>query len=274
MSKAQLHFSGLDKLWTCGEQFRRIYLELERPAKGTYVAVGSGVDSAVNRNLDHFIAEGALLPIEEVKEIARDAATFELRNSEIVYDADERKAGISQSNAAAVDKAVRLAELHAKEIAPKLKPTHVQRQWTLELTGFPFDIVGTIDVQEGSTSIRDTKTSGKSPAAGIADMSMQLSMYALAIRTIDGAAPASVALDYLIDNKKPVAKTFTSTRNDDDFRVVIARLENAAEIIEKQAFTPAQPTSWQCSLGWCPFAKDCRYFQRPKSIFTGESSNG
>lgn len=266
MKRPQLHFSNMDTLWACGERFRRRYLEMDSEPKGTYVAVGSGVDRAVTRNLENWIAYKELLPIEEVKEMARDAATFELTNNEIVLDEDERQIGMDKAFAEAVDKAVRLAALHAKEIAPKLKPTAVQRRWSLEIPGIPFDLVGTIDVQEGTDSIRDTKTSGKSPAAGIADMSEQLSIYALAIRTLDGVAPKTVALDYVIDNKVPVAKTFTSTRNDDDFRVVLARIENAAEVIEKGTFTPARPTDWQCSIKFCGFARTCRYFKKPKSV--------
>jgi hypothetical protein len=234
------------------------------------MAVGSGVDTAVNRNLEHKILDGKLLSLDEVKSIARDAATFELSQGDIVLVGDEVGAGMEKAKAAAVDKAVRLAALHADKIAPKLIPTHVQRKWALEIPGIPFDIVGTIDVQEAALSIRDTKTSGKSPAAGIADMSDQLSIYALAVKTLDGAVPEFVALDYLIDNKTPVAKTFTSTRTDDDFRTVLARIENAAEVIQKGAFTPARPTDWVCSKKWCGFFGSCRYAKQPKSMVIDE----
>ncbi len=270
--RPQLHFSGLDKLWSCGEQFRRIYLTGERMPKGTYIAVGSGVDIAVTRDLESKILDRQLLSLEEVKDQARDSATWELENNEIVLDKDERQLGQKKAFADAVDKAVRLAALHHKYIAPKLHPTHVQRKWEIEIPGIPFDLVGTIDVQEGPIAVRDTKTSGKSPSAGIADMSLQLSTYALAIKVLDGDAPATVALDYLIDNKVPVAKSYVSDRNDDDFRVLLARVENAAEIIEKQAFTPAQPSDWRCSADWCGFHGSCKYAQQPKSFAVNESS--
>jgi RecB family exonuclease len=264
--RPQLHFSGLDKLWECGEKFRRIYLEMDSLPKGTYIAVGSGVDTAVNRNLEQYILDQTLLSVEEVEDIARSAADFELKNNDIVYDVDEKELGIEKANAEAIEKAARLAVLHAKEIAPHLHPTAVQRKWSIEIPGIPFDLVGTIDVQEGSHSIRDTKTSGKSPAEGIADRSEQLSIYALAVRTLDGRVPDQVALDYLIDNKKPVAKTYTSTRDDDDFQVALARVENAADVIQKGSFTPARPTDWQCSLKWCGFFRSCKYAKRPKSV--------
>jgi hypothetical protein len=43
-------------------------------------------------------------------------------------------------------------------------------------------------------------------------------------------------------------------------------VENAAEIIEKGAFTPAQPSDWRCSADWCGFHSTCRFAQRPKSF--------
>lgn len=234
---------------------------------GTYIPVGRAVDTAVNQNLEHRILTGDLLLIDEIEDIARTAAEFEWKNSDIVLSAEEKKARVEATKAATIAKAIRLAQLHATEIAPKLLPTHVQRKWSLEITGLPFDVVGTIDVQEGAIAIRDTKTSGKSPAANIAEMSDQLSMYFLAIQVIDGVAPQFVALDYLIDNKVPVARTYTSTRDASDMQAMIARLENAAEIIQKGAFTPARPTDWVCSQKWCGFFSSCKFAKRPKTVF-------
>lgn len=268
-----MHFSGLDRLWACGEQFRRIYIEMERPPRGSYMVVGSAVDRAVNQNLEEKILTGELLPVEQIKDIAHDSAEIEWNHGEVRLSDDEKKIGLAQAKADAVDKAVRLAVLHAKHIAPRLQPTHVQRPWAIEVPGLPFDVVGTIDVQEGPHALRDTKTSGKTPAGGIADMSDQLTMYAMAVQVLDGVAPVSVALDYLIDLKRgPVAKTFTSTRNEDDFRVVLARLENAAEVIQKGAFTPAKPTDWVCSKKWCFFFSSCRYAKQTKQFFIDDDA--
>lgn len=268
--RPQLHISGLDKLWACGEQFRLVYIERERLPRSTYMLVGSGVDTAVNRNLEHKMETGSLLDVEEVKQIARDAVDAELVENEVALDPDELEIGKDKALGQAIDKAVRLAALHARETAAKINPIAVQRKWALEIPGFPFDLVGTIDVQE-QTAIRDTKTAGKTPSADIAHNSDQLTMYALAVRTIDGVAPELVALDYLIDNKTPVAKTFTSTRDVDDFQVLLNRLENAAEIIEKGAFTPAKPTDWVCSATYCGFHRTCRYAKQPKSVFVTEA---
>ncbi len=264
--RPQLHISGLDKLWGCGEAFYRIYIVKERSDASPAIIVGIAVDKAVSDNLENKMLGGSLLETEEVEAIALDTFDTEWKLKTIVLKQSERLRRIAVVRSEARETARRLAVLHHTQIAPSIHPTHIQRGWAIEIPGMPFDLVGTIDVQEGAESIRDTKTSEKSPSASIADYSDQLTAYALAVATIDGAAPKSVVLDYLVNNKIAVAKTLRSTRNEDDFRVFMNRVENAAEVIQKGAFTPARPTDWMCSRDYCGFADTCRYFKKPKSI--------
>ncbi len=265
-ARPQLHFSSLDRLWVCGEQFYRIYVVGERQDTNANLIVGIAVDASVSRNMEEKLTTGRLLPLEEAKAIARDTVLTEWELKTVVLDREEKLIGEAAVKAEAIDKAVRLASLHAREAAPNINPTHVQRRWAIEIPGLPFDLVGAIDVQEGLVAGRDTKTSGKTPNQAIADMSMQLTIYSLAILVLDGAAPEEMVLDYLVDNKLPVYRQFRSTRDADDYRVLMNRIENAAEVIQKGAFVPAQPTDWHCSLDFCSFARTCRYFQRPKSM--------
>lgn len=265
-ARPQLHFSSLDTLWTCGEKFFRIYVSGERQDTNANLIVGISVDTSVSRNMEAKMITGQLLPLEEAKAIARDTVLAEWELRTVVLDREERLIGEAAVKAEAIDKAVRLASLHAREAAPHINPTHVQRRWAIEIPGLPFDLVGAVDLQEGALAGRDTKTSGKTPVSNIADMSDQLTMYSLAIMVLDGVAPAEMVLDYLIDNQLPVYRQFRSTRDADDYRVLMNRVENAAEVIAKGAFTPAQPTDWHCSLDYCSFARTCKYFKRPKSM--------
>lgn len=264
--RPQLHFSSLDRLWQCGEAFYRIYVVGERQDTNANLIVGIAVDTAVSRNMETKMTEGRLLPLEEVKAIARDTVLAEWSLKTVVLDREEKLIGEAAVMAEAIDKAVRLTSLHAREAAPHIEPTHVQRRWAIEIQGLPFDLVGAIDLQEGLKAGRDTKTSGKTPNHAIADQSDQITMYSLAILVLDGASPEEMILDYLIDNKLPVYRQFRSRRDADDYRVLMNRVENAAEVIQKGAFTPAQPTDWHCSLDYCSFARTCKYFKRPKSM--------
>lgn len=270
--RPQLHISGLDTLWGCGERFYRIYIVKERSDASVAMIVGLAVDKAVNDNLEYKMDTGELLEVEQVRAIAADTFEIEWSLKTIVYRHHEWIRGEAIVKAEAKEKAIRLAVLHHEKLAPLIWPTHVQRSWAIEIPGMPFDLVGTIDIQEGRKAIRDTKSSEKSPNGNIADVSDQLTSYDLAILTIDGFQVEKVKLDYLINNKVAKAMTLESTRNADDHRVFMNRVENAAEVIQKGAFTPARPADWICSRDFCGFADSCRYFKKPKSIViqTGE----
>lgn len=271
--KPQLHLSALDMLSKCGEQFRRRYIEKEKIPPGVAAIVGTGVDRSVTRNLGSKIETKALLSLEEVEAIARDSVANEFDAGGVMLTAEERFAGAAAVKGEAVDKAIRLAGLHAKEMAPALSPTHVQRAWVLDLKGYPMDLAGTIDVQEAAATVRDTKTSGKTPSAEIAHQSDQLTMYALAVQVLDGQAPAKVVLDYLVDLKTPKAVTFESTRSKEDFAVMLRRIENGIRAIEAGVFVPARQTDWWCNEKWCGYAGTCPYFRGKQQIaVSGEAA--
>lgn len=264
--KPQLHWSALSMLSKCGEMFRRRYIEGEIIPPGVAAVRGTGVHKAIQVNLENKIAHGTLLTEEHVDNLARDAVDAAWDRG-VVLSEEEAGRGAAKVRAKARDGAARLAVLHAGHLAPQLEPTHVERKFTLELAGYPLDLAGTIDIQEGSAFVRDTKTSAKSPNADAAERSDQLTMYALGVHVIDGAPPLHVALDTLVDRKRGAElRTLTSTRTMEDFAPLLARVENAVEVREKGAYTPARRDDWWCSPKWCGYFSTCRYVRNPKSV--------
>jgi hypothetical protein len=272
VSKPQLHVSGLEMLSKCGIQFERVYINGERIPPGVALIVGTSTHKPIARNLENKIRAGVLLPIEEIKDIARDTLVNEWQKG-VKLDDEEVKEGIAKVKAAAIDKAVRLSTLHATKTAPEIKPTHVERQWVVQLPGYPVDLAGALDIQEGLQSVRDTKTAAKTPPKTIADESIQLTAYALAVKVIDGQAVQKVQLDYLIDKTEPEAKPFTSTRDDEDFVTLLRRIERAVIAMEKGVFIPARETDWWCSPKYCGFHGSCPFVRQPKQfIIPGEAA--
>ena len=266
--KPHLSISQLNMLSFCGEQYRRRYVLGEKRPPGVSLLVGSSVDGSVNANLGNKIINNELLPVEQVLDIARDTLNHEWERGEVALDEKEKALGTKQTRENAVDKAVRLSELHATKLAPFINPTHVQRKWEIELDGYPVDLMGFIDVQEGSKAIRDTKTSGKSPAKNAADTSDQLTIYAMAAYVLDGKIPDKLTLDYLVDLKTPKESIIETTRTVEDFKPLLARIENACTVLEKGAFVPARQDNSLCSPKWCGYFADCRYTR--KTIFAVE----
>lgn len=258
----------------CGEQFRRVYIEGERRPPGVAMIVGSSVDDSVNANLGNVIETGAMLPMEAVQDVARDALESRWVEEGVVLTDEEAELGTKTVRGEAVDRSIRLALLHYDGVAPKLKPKSVQRRFRVRIKGETnIILVGVLDVEEPGT-VRDTKTSKKSPAKDAAEKAQQLTMYALGVRIEDGEIPDKVALDYLVDLKRgPKAVTLESTRGPDDFRVLLARIERYARIVESGYFAPANPDDWICSEKWCGFALSCPMFRKPVSIATNSKGN-
>jgi hypothetical protein len=168
------------------------------------------------------------------------------------------------------------------------------------------DLAGELDIREECkydandqelmstiTTIRDTKTSGKSPTKsiydqvragvplkdikpGLADTSLQLSIYALAAQVTEGRIPDFVALDYLVETKKKDGSVSNryyvptlAKRTLEDVEVDLRRIENFAQVMKTGSFTPADPTWWGCSKKWCGFWERCEFAKKPKLIQIG-----
>lgn len=265
--KFQLHASGMEALARCGIAFERRYIRGEKTAPAARMLVGTAVDRAVRVNLDSKITTGKLLSTEAVQDIARDVLVTEWQNG-VWLTEDDAEDGIAERDKA-LDMSVNLSAFHHRILAPIIRPTHVARKWVLDVDGLDIQVAGEIDIQEGSTAIRDTKTSGKSPTKDLAEKSLQLSTYALAVKTIDGALPEKVCLDYLVQTPKRGDTKFVpleSIRTAQQVQPVLERISKMAEVIESGLFTPAPVDSWWCSAKYCAYHDTCRYAARPTSV--------
>jgi hypothetical protein len=260
--KLQLHKSGLEQLSKCGVFFERRYLLGERFPSTISQAIGTATDASVNADLVAKCESGELLSVEAVQDVARDIFEQEWQTG-LIADGESENDG----KGAAVDSTVSLAALHRIELAPKISPisaAHIQRQWVLDVDGLGIQLAGTIDIQEPD-SVRDTKTSAKTPGQAEADNSLQLTMYAMALHAL-GEPTDKVALDYLVRLKKPRALTLTSRRTLDDFDHLLERVAAAERVVSSGVFAPAPLDSWWCSAKWCPAHATCPYARRPVSM--------
>jgi len=250
----------------CGIQFEFVYVKKEYEPPGIDLLVGRSTHKSVASDMTSKLKNKTLLSLEEICDQARDTLIREWDSGEIRLEVDEALWGIKRAKANAIDKTVRLSTLHHIELAPHLNPTHVEREWALDLRGCPVNLAGAIDLQEGSEWIRDTKTSAKTPGEDIAEQSLQLTTYSFASFILDKTLVKNLSLDYLIDKKVPAKKIFKTTRDEEDFRVLFVRIEAAVKALEKGVFIPARQLDWWCSSRFCGFFHKCRYVRRPKQF--------
>lgn len=269
MSRFQLHVSGLNLLAKCGIAFEKRYIQGIPEPRSVSLVVGSAVDRSVSLDLTNKKDAGALLPEDAVRDIARDAMNEEWGRGDVVVSEEDVDDGWKGSQGDAVDAAVDMAAFHHEYAAPLITPSHVQRAWVLDIDGIDVQLAGTIDVQESLTRIRDTKTSAKSPGKDTADKSLQLTTYALAVRTLDGKIPDSVQLDYVVRTPKRQDLKLVqlqSKRTDADLPHLVRRIQAAADVMKSGVFTPAPVDAWWCTKKFCGYWQTCPYAAHPVSI--------
>lgn len=262
--KPQLHQSHIQLLYRCGYKFSRVILDGDREPSTTPLVVGRSTHFTVARNLQNKIDVGSLLPRDAVKDYSRDDFVNSWENASIVFNKEERSAGLESVKGALQDQTIQLVTEHHYEIAPIINPVAVERKWVLEAKGYAYDMAGCIDVDEG-IGIRDTKTRKTNLGQGEVDKSEQYTFYALAKYLIDGVMPEYVVQDNLIKPTKTRgarAISYYSTRTKDDFNVLYRRFDQATKIIKAGLFLPANPNDYLCNKEWCGFAADssCPFF--------------
>lgn len=278
--------SNLSLLQRCGEAYRRRVIEEDPDAPTPSLIRGSTVHAiakvALRRKMGKTNAE--LPTVEEARDLA--AADFEQRwgaQDVRLVEGDEEDGGaaMSQAKAEAKDFAVALSGYHVTELAPRLRPVAIERKIIVKPQDSDLQIHGTLDVitqpeepvtldaaglnAVGRDTIRDLKTSAKSPSRDAADKSQQLSFYAMIRAAEVGALPEALALDYLVRTPKRgelKAVELATTRDAGDIAALVARLNTAVEAVKRGIFMPADPTSWWCSAKWCGYWATCPYIRR------------
>lgn len=264
--KPIISWSQLNMFNTCGACYEHRYVFGRKIPPGIVMIVGSGVDGGVNANMKNKRDLKKLLPKEQVVDIAVSAFKRKWEEEGVVLDAEEKALGLKRAKGDAEDRTAILTGLHCDTFAKEINPTHVQRKMKVILDGYPRDLLGFIDIQEGLESVRDTKAKAKSMNQADADADDQLTVYAMMTKVVDGAIPKKCCLDVLVSTKVPKRVPLETTRTEEDFKPVIHRVENMIIALEKGVFTPCPESFWKCTPKYCGYHAICKYTKRPKTV--------
>ena len=285
--------SRLTRLQMCGERFRRHDIEGEPDVPTPSLIRGSTIHAVAKIALRRKLGgkPNSFLPtLEEARDLA--AEDFEQRwdaqEIRLVEEDEEDSAGsLALAKAEAKDFAVALSAYHVETLAPILRPVAVERKIIVRPRDSDLTIHGTLDVitqpeptlaepiaealapfaPSPQDTIRDLKTSQKSPNKEAADRSQQLTMYAMIRAAEVGALPEALALDHLVRTPKRgemKAITQVTARDAEDIKALVARINAAVEAVNRGVFIPADPASWWCSKKWCSYHNTCPYVSRGK----------
>ncbi len=286
--KKQLHVSTLSALSSCGWKYYLRYIKgIHRP-RSPNLAVGSAAHKANAGNLTYKVAsKGKLLPHHEVQDLARDALNGEAAKGEGISD-DGLKKIDAKKRGQLVDETVRCADIHYHCVAPEVNPgtsvivsdgeeitvPDVERPYVLEMSNYPFNLAGTIDLidtVDGKKMIRDSKTSRRKPDEFIAKKSIQGTAYTMALHYTDKVPyPIDFNLDYLLLYKNPSSDDHVlrrGQRTQEHEKGFIRMFETACRMIEAGIFLAADPGSFMSPCSFCEYRHgDCIYYRDPKTV--------
>jgi hypothetical protein len=281
----QLHPTGIGVFTTCGEKYRRRYLDHDRPrGRGEALIVGTALDVAVAADLLEKIRTGKLLPEGDVLDIARDSV-----NDAFTNEVDCPPAEKLRLRYAIQQRVKDLTEYAHRKFCPTIQPKAIQRPFSIRLDGFlrrrgirgmKVDMVGTLDIEAYSYDfssatepagevIHDLKSSKRTPPKDAADSMhwLQMAFYALGKEHEDGRLPLWVQIDTLVSLKKGVTHNPSrGLRSNLDFAALFNRIEHMVRSLRAGIYAPADRGHWACSEAWCEYYSTCPYVKNAKVI--------
>jgi hypothetical protein len=281
----QLHPTSIGVFNTCGEKYRRRYLDRDRPrGRGEALIVGTALDVAVAADLLEKIRTGNLLPEADVLDIARDSV-----NDAFMHDVDLPPTDRLMARRKIQERVRSLVEYAHRKFCPPIFPKAIQRPFSIRLDSFlrrrglrgmKVDMVGTLDIEAyiydfssatepAGEVIHDLKSSKRSPPANAADSMhwLQMAFYALGKEHEDQKLPAWVQIDTLVTLKRGVEhKTSRGMRDNFDFAALFNRVELMARSLRSGIFPAASRSHWACSKEWCEYFESCPYVKNAKVI--------
>ncbi len=257
MGKPHLSPSSLGMITRCPAQYEWRYVRGIKSAPSIALIIGGATHVSVEKDLTAKMTTGVLLTDQEVENNADAAFTTKLAEEqessghEIVFD-EEADLGTAK------DLTVDLATLHHIEHAPNLAPIAIEREVVISVDGYPYDLMGFIDVQEQG-KVRDTKTKGNTPPATAMERDIQFTFYSMAVQINDKCAAPDCYMDNLVKLKKPKLVILNHKYEQGDYDQLSLRFGYAAKMIEAGMFPPCDPSSWVCSSKFCGYFAACSF---------------
>ena len=259
--------SSLSLLQLCGEAFRRRYVEREYFAPSPRMLRGRVIHTVAQGAYQRVLETKPLPSVEETKDTA--ATGFEAEWAKgFALEADDRAIGEAKTKDTSKDFAVDLSGYHVTAVAPAVHPIAVEERMTVTPPDSDLlihGIVDLIDLTPDGDVIRDLKTAEKSPSADAAEKSSQLTFYSMIWEADTGVLPTRLTLDTIWKTPAKGDKKYLplhTTRDHEDHRALVARLNAAVETVKRGLFMPAPADSWKCSVKFCDFYPTCVYLRR------------
>ncbi len=182
----RISYSQYNMYLTCGIKYHRKYIEGIPLLSSPVLVGGKAVHKGIEINYLQKISSKVDLPVSDLKDCVADEIEKGFQE-ELFFSEDEKTLGRGKLRGHWKDLAVSGVEVYHKDICPGVQPVGVEQEFKLRWGNHILH--GFMDVVDEKALVRDTKTTRKSPAENIAHNSQQLTLYAIAYKTLYGRLP-------------------------------------------------------------------------------------
>jgi len=222
------------------------------------MALGRVVHATAAKDYTHRIERGLYLPDDAILDLAAQA--FGTETEGVEWKHEEQGAGD------AMDSAISMSRAHHRDVAPTVRPLHVEHRMEARVAGCPVTILGYADVIAETAAgkvIRDTKSSTKEPHGAkyreiVPDARNVAQLATYRIIAAANQEPAVESwLDYVWPQKggQSLPQKVEITKRD-----VQLALEDYADLIrvyETGLYPRTGRGTWICKEGKCEYYSEC-----------------
>lgn len=206
--------SSIKTLKDCEVKYCFRYVEGLKVPPSSALAVGRGYDNATTTDYEHKIKTGENLSVED---------TVDCFTTSFDQEIDDTELALGESKDELRDMGVKLVKEFSKSLAGSVDPMEVQKRYRIKFPGdLGWDLVVVLDVVEKNNTIRDNKTTKRTPGKVDMDYWFQMLCYAVAEKMTkpeEETAGRVLKLDYAVKLKTPKIITLDVREPDDnDFR--------------------------------------------------------
>lgn len=250
----------IEMFFSCGEAYRRRYIEGDKIPPGIAACAGSGFHKAPEETYKSVLRGKGHLTVDDCKDIAATEYVNRLSNDGVYLtreDASNKAALLAEGK----DNAVRAAAKFRTDVAETFVPTLVEHEFTINIPGIGKPLLGYIDLYTESRELTDWKLS-KAWTESKAHESTGATIYGEAIRQLSGSPPHRTTFQIFKPLKSEVKHmTFETTRDKTDLEVLVRKVQVMERMIRAGDFPSAAPGSWKCQSGgkWCGYWSTCPF---------------
>lgn len=232
----------------CGMQYYFRHCEaLVSPPSGA-LSLGSSFHVGVEHNYHQKIDSHEDLPVAEVLDAF--STDFDERKHETAWWEGEKPEQFK-------DQGIGLLQTYQGEIAAKVQPGSVERQFEIPFDNKDWTFTGRIDLVDNQDVIVETKTIGRTPPGPQPDHKFQTIAYTTGFRQ-EGGRESGARIDYTVKNKTPKTVSYSFNVHDAEIEFFLSQVARVALMIENEMFMNSRHLSpFPCSHRFCGYATLC-----------------